>query len=335
MSKKTVAPVSNRDEEPRTLLEAIRYFADKDKALAFVARLRWPQGPVCPECAAKDIAFLATRRLWKCRACKKQFSVKVGTIFEDSPLGLDKWLPALWLLANCKNDISSYELARDLGVTQKTAWFMLHRIRLAMQSESFGQMEGEVEVDETYIGGSARFIHKSKKDRVIKGQTGMVGKAAVMGLLERHGLDKETGEVKCSTVRAKPVKSTRRKDLLPEIRANVRPGAEVFTDAHPSYNTLVEEYAHQAIDHAESYAEGKVHTNGLENFWSLLKRGIKGTYIAVEPFHLFRYVDEQVRRFNERDGTDWSRFVSVVRDIAGRRLTYRHLTGADLSPTGA
>jgi transposase-like protein len=317
--------------EPQTLVEAIRYFADKDLALQFVARLRWPSGIICPECHKQEATFLATRRLWKCRACKKQFSVKVGTIFEDSPLGLDKWLPALWMLANCKNGISSYELARDLGVTQKTAWFMLHRIRLAMQSESFDKMSGEVEVDETYIGGSARFMHKEKKDRVIKGQPGMVGKIAVMGLLERHGLD--NGE--CSTVRAKVVKGTRRKHLLPEVRANVERTATVFTDAMPTYTPLEQEYVHKVIDHAESYAIGNVHTNGLENFWSLLQRGIKGTYVAVEPFHLFRYLDEQVRRFNEREGTDCSRFVSVVKDIVGRRVTYVALTGANLTPRTA
>jgi transposase-like protein len=324
MPAKSVTP---KGAEPRTLVEAIRYFADPDAALEFVAQLRWPDGAVCPVCESTEVSFLSTRRIWKCKACKKQFSVKLGTILEDSPIGLDKWLPALWMLANCKNGISSYELARGLGVTQKTAWFMLHRIRLAMQSMTFSQLEGAVEVDETYIGGSARFMHQKKKDRIIQGQTGMVGKAAVMGLLERHGPDKD-----CSTVRAKVVKSNRRSVLLPAIRENVKAGSDLFTDALPSYTPLALEYAHKVIDHAEAYAIGNVHTNGLENFWSLLKRGIKGTYVAVEPFHLFRYLDEQVRRFNERKGTDRSRFVSVVRTIVGRRVTYAELTGANLTP---
>jgi transposase-like protein len=323
MPAKSVTPKS---AEPQTLVEAIRYFADPDAALEFVADLRWPDGAACPICESKEVSFLSTRRIWKCKGCKKQFSVKLGTILEDSPIGLDKWLPALWMLANCKNGISSYELARGLGVTQKTAWFMLHRIRLAMQSMTFAQMEGEVEIDETFIGGAARFMHKSKRERIIK-STGPSGKAVVMGLLERHGPDKD-----CSTVRARVVKSTRRPDLLPGIREHVKEGSSLFTDALPSYTPLAQQYAHNVIDHAESYAEGSVHTNGLENFWSLLKRGIKGTYVAVEPFHLFRYLDEQVRRFNERKGTDRSRFVSVVRTIVGRRVTYAELTGANLNP---
>jgi transposase-like protein len=226
MPAKSVTPKS---AEPRTLLEAIRYFADPDAALQFVAKLRWPDGAVCPECESTEVSFLSTRRIWKCKGCKKQFSVKLGTILEDSPIGLDKWLPALWMLANCKNGISSYELARGLGVTQKTAWFMLHRIRLAMQSMTFAQMEGEVEIDETFIGGAARFMHKSKRERIIK-STGPSGKAVVMGLLERHGPDKD-----CSTVRARVVKSTRRPDLLPGIREHVKEGSSLFTDALPSY----------------------------------------------------------------------------------------------------
>ena len=271
---------------PKTLVGAIRYFADPDVCLSFVANLRWPDGPVCPRCGNPAASFLKTRRIWKCLDCKKQFSVKVGTIFEDSPIGLDKWLPALWMIANCKNGVSSYEIARGLGVTQKTAWFMAHRIRLAMQTGTFKKLSGEVEIDETFIGGRARFMHKDKRAKKIKG-TGGLGKAAVMGLLERHGPGGH------STVTVKMMPNVRRKALLPEVREHVTPGAEVFTDALPSYKGLQADYIHNVIDHAESYAEGKIHTNGLENFWSLLKRGIKGTYVSVEPFHLFRYLDEQ------------------------------------------
>lgn len=149
---------------PRSLSDAIRFFADPDTALAFVVTLRWPSGVSCPHCKAEKPSFLRSRRIWKCRACRRQFSVKVGTIFEDSPLGLDKWLPALWMLANSKNGISSYELGRALGVTQKTAWFMLGRIRLAMQTKSFKKMKGEVEIDEAFIGGKAEFMHKDKRN---------------------------------------------------------------------------------------------------------------------------------------------------------------------------
>ena len=305
---------------PETLLGAVKFFSDPDVALAFVAKLRWPNGAVCPQCNAPEPSFLSTRRVWKCRACGKQFSVKVGTIFEDSPIGLDKWLPALWLVVNCKNGISSYEMARDLGVTQKTAWFMGHRIRLAMQTGTFGKMSGEVEVDETYIGGKARFMHKSKREEKIKG-TGGMGKAAVMGLLERHGEDGH------SRVKTKVVPNVRRSTLSPQVREHVAEGSEVFTDALKSYEDLGQDFIHQVIDHAESYAEGKVHTNGLENFWSLLKRAIRGTYVNVEPFHLFRYLDEQSFRFNSRKVTDGIRFLRVAAGIVGKRVTYKELIG--------
>lgn len=312
--------MDSNERLPETLTEAIRFFTDADVCLAFVAKLRWPNGVTCPRCAAPEPMFLSTRRLWKCRGCKKQFSVKVGTIFEDSPLGLDKWLPALWMVVNCKNGISSYEMARALGVTQKSAWFMNHRIRLAVQEGTFEPMSGEVEIDETFIGGKARNMHKAERERKITG-TGGMGKTAVMGLLERHGSDGY------SKVRAKVVPNVRRSTLRPEIKENVVEGSEVFTDALKSYADLSDAYTHAVIDHAECYAKGKVHTNGLENFWSLLKRSIKGTYVSVEPFHLFRYLDEQSFRFNTRKLSDGMRFLGAAVGIIGKRLTYDALTG--------
>jgi transposase-like protein len=252
---------------PASLLEAVTFFADPDTSLAFVARLRWPDGVVrCPRCQAAEATFLSTRRLWKCRACKKQFSAKVGTIFEDSPIALEKWLPALWLVVNCKNGISSYELGRALKVSQRAAWFMGHRLRLAVQSGGFGKISGEVEVDETFIGGKARFMHKGKRAERITGR-GPIGKTAVMGLLERHGEDGH------STIKvARVVPNTKRKSLSPEVRAHVEEGSEIFTDTLMSYADLGADYVHGVINHAERYVEGKIHTNGLENFWSLLKR---------------------------------------------------------------
>jgi transposase-like protein len=285
-----------------------------------VANLRWPTGPVCPECEGVEPSFLKTRRLWKCKACKKQFSVKVGTIFEDSPIGLDKWLPALWMVVNCKNGVSSYEIARALGVTQKTGWFMTHRIRLAMQTGTFKKFSGEVEIDETFIGGRARFMHKRKRAKKIKG-TGGVGKAAIMGLLERNGPDGH------SIVRLKAIPTVRCAALLPEVQKQVVSGAEVFTDEWRAYKGLEADYIHKVIDHAEAYAEGKIHVNGLENFWSLLKLAIKGTYVSVEPFHLFRYLDEQAYRFNARKTDDLRRFVRAVHGIAGKRIMYQDLIG--------
>jgi transposase-like protein len=267
---------------PRTLLEAIRYFEDQDVATEFVASLRWPDGPECPSCGGKDHSFLKTRRLWKCKTCMRQFSVKQGTIFEDSPIPLDKWLASIWLIANAKNGVSSHELARGIGLTQKSAWFVLHRIRLAMQTGTFRKLSGEVEVDETFIGGKARNMHKTERDRRVTGR-GPKDKIAIVGALERGG-----------EVRASVVPTRKKRDLQGHVRGNVRPGSQVFTDDLESYVGLGGEFAHETIDHAEEYVRGQVHTNGIENFWALLKRGLGGTYVGVAPFHLFRYLDEQV-----------------------------------------
>ena len=310
---------------PTTLREAILYFADQDRALDFIVQLRWPNGVVCPRCGGESPSFLSTRRIWKCRECRQQFSAKVGTIFEDSPLGWEKWLPALWLLANAKNGISSYEVARALGVTQKTAWFMLGRIRLAMQTKSFKKMRGDVEADETFVGGLSRNMHKSKRARLTG--TGTVDKVAVMGLLQRKRRGKH------STVRATVVPNTKGRELVPRVIANVEQKSNVYTDALQSYRALSKHnYLHAAIDHAVRYVDGKVHTNGLENFWSLLKRSIKGTYVSVDPIHLFRYVDEQTYRFNERKRNDLQRFVGVLKHVIGKRLTYKELISADMLP---
>lgn len=313
---------------PRTLAEAFRFFADPDRANEFVVNLRWPGGVACPNCGTDKPSFLRSRRIWKCRSkvcSKRQFSIKVGTIFEDSALGLDKWLPALWLLSNAKNGISSYELARALGVTQKTAWFMLSRIRLAMQTKSFAKMKGEVEIDEAFIGGKAEFMHKAKRNKGAR-RHGQWDKAMVFGMLQRKRRNKH------STVVLHHVPGVKRKELMPHIQANVEHGSNVYTDAFRSYRTLEQDYKHAAIDHAVAYARGNVHTNGLENFWSLLKRAIKGTYISVDPFHLFRYLDEQAFRFNRREETDQGRFVRVLRAIIGKRLTYAELISADMVP---
>ncbi|MBZ5558765.1 MAG: IS1595 family transposase [Acidobacteriia bacterium] len=313
-----------------TLLDAVKYFSDKEVAIGFMASLRWPDGVACPNCDSKEVTFLKTRLIWKCRGCQKQFSVKVGSLFEDSPIGLDKWLPALWMLVNCKNGISSYELARDLGVTQKTAWFMLHRLRLAIHAKSFNKMGGTVEVDETFIGGKARNMHAGKRKRLgISQSRSMIGKVAVMGLLERH--TKDDGS---SQVRFKVIANRKKHQLEQVVTENVAIGANIYTDALKSYDRMGERgYVHGVIDHAEEYVDGAVHTNGLENFWSLLKRALKGTYVSVEPFHLFRYLDEQVYRFNNRKLTDAKRFVDAAASLFGKRLTYTALTGKDVPET--
>jgi transposase-like protein len=306
------------EHEPQTLQEAVLYFADPDNCLSYMVARRWPKGVTCPICGSASVSFLQNQRRWQCSThhSRRQFTLKTGTIFEDSPLGLDKWLPCVWLITNAKNGISSHEVARALGVTQKTAWFMLHRVRLAHQGGDGGKLGGEVEVDETFIGGKARNMHRDVRLRRITG-TGGKDKTAVMGIVKRGG-----------AIRTSVVPNVKKKVLGPEVRKHVEAGSIVYTDALASYDDLVKDYQHLVIDHAVCYVDGKVHTNTLENFWSLLKRGLRGTYISIEPFHLFRYLDEQAFRYNNReDMNDSDRFDLAVRQIVGKRLTYAELTG--------
>lgn len=313
---------------PVSLADACAYFADPDNALRFLAELRWPDGVKCPHCQTDDPSFLKTRRIWKCRKCRRQFSIKVGTIFEDSPLGLDKWLPALWMLANSKNGISSYEVGRALHVTQKTAWFMLGRIRAAMASKSFGRFDGEVEIDESFLGGKYKNMHLSKRARLGQGQNARRTKVGVFGVLERP-----KGKNGVSRVRTTVVNDTSAKAILGRVESAVRPGSRVYTDEDSGFGALERRYIREAINHAHEYVRDQVHTNGIENFWSLLKRTIKGTYVAIDPFHVIRYLDEQVFRFNNRRASDGDRFVAVVDSLLGKRLTWDQLTGAELATT--
>ena len=321
---------------PNTLTEAIEYFSDPAVTLAFMMTVRWPDGEIaCPMCGSKAVRFLASRKVWQCGShhLRRTFSLKTGTIMEDSPLPLNKWLAAIWLLVNCKNGISSYEIARDLDITQKSAWFMLQRIRLAMQEGSLMKVGGSgkvVEVDETFIGGAARKMNSKRHRKAVaeakgldetQGYNRFGGKAIVMGMLERGG-----------KVVAKVVKSRHRTTLVPEVLKHVEPKSELHTDEYRSYGIFSESYSpadfeHKVIDHSIAYVDGNVHTNGMENFWSLLKRGLRGTYVSVEPFHLFRYLDEQMFRFNERENTDRGRFLRVMSMLGGKRLTYKQLIG--------
>jgi len=311
--------------EPKTLQEAILFYADPDNCLQTMVARRWPNGVTCPTCGSTDVRFLANQKRWECKAkhAKKQFSAKVGTIFEDSPIGLDKWLTATWMISNCKNGVSSWEMHRTLGVTQKTAWFMLHRIRLGMQNTPTKKLAGTVEADESFFGGKAANMHLDKLTRYRMGKRrigGTEGKVAVMGLLERHG-----------EARVQVLPNTRAYHIRTNIIEHVEKGSTVYSDALRSYRNLpVDGFTHEFIDHAEAYARGAVHTNGLENFWSLMKRAIKGTYVSVEPFHLQAYADEQAFRFNNRkEMGDADRFNKVLTQIVGKRLTYAELTGKD------
>jgi transposase-like protein len=325
---------------PKTLQEAITYFADPERAFVYAVNWRWPDGVItCPRCGGEKHSFIKTRLLWFCKGCKKQFTVKVGTIFEDSPIPLDKWMTAMWMLVNCKNGISSYELAKAIGITQKSGWFVLQRLRAALAGGSFGNSGGpgtEFEADETFIGGLGKNMHKDRKLRLHQIRSQQVrgdiqpGKTAVMGILSRDE----------RKVRATVVPNLRRTTLQAEILNSVPHGAAVYTDQALAYDGLADKYAHEVVNHLEQYVKGRVHTNGLENFWSLLKRGLNGTYVAVEPFHLFRYVDEQVFRYNNRKTkdqnlTDADRFNLALSQIGRKRLTFAEVTGKSGSQANA
>jgi transposase-like protein len=312
----------------KTLQQAIQHFTDAENCRQFMVFMRWPDGvPACPYCGATKVTWMPNAKAYRCYSDHKpqKFSLKTGTIFEDSPIGFDKWLPAVWLLSNSKNGISSYELHRAMGVTQKTAWFMLHRIRLAMESGTFKKMgfSGKpVEVDETFVGGKFKNMHKSKKAKLELALRGD-NKIPVMGILDRY----------TRQVRAKVIPNVTRATLQAEILKNVVPVGKVYTDAAVGYEGLkAMHFVHKTVNHLNEYVRGEVHTQGIENFWSLLKRGLNGTYVAVEPFHLDRYVAEQVFRYNNRATkdnplTDGDRFMLAVSQISGKRLTYAELTG--------
>jgi len=326
------------ERQPQTLMEAVRYFADADRTHRLAVELRWPRGVICPTCKGADVRyFVATaknrktgkttpRPLFECKAkhAKRQFTVKTGSIFEDSALPLDVWFVAIWSVANCKNGISSYELSRATGITQKSAWHVLHRIRLAMEAGGLEKMGGIVESDETYIGGLAKNMHEAKrKARITKANAS--DKAAVMGILQRGD-----GTIP-SRVHARVIRDANAKVLQGAIREKVEPGSMLFTDSLLSYRGLSKDYFHAYVNHAVEYVVGHVHTNGVENFWSLLKRTIKGTYVSVDPTHLNRYLGEQAFRFNERKDNDLGRFRNVLGSVAGKRLTWKDLTNHALS----
>jgi transposase-like protein len=305
-------------EAPETLQTAIVYFSDPDRCFQYALNLRWQNGVVsCPRCGSENHSFISTRRLWFCKGCKKQFTLKVGTIFEDSPLGLDKWMCAFWMVCNCKNGVSSCEVARALGITQKSAWFMLHRIRRAMATDT-GLLSGTIEMDETFVGGKVKNMHRSKRPKGTGASgkpVGATAKTIVVGMVERGG-----------RVRAEVVQERTCEVLSQIAHDNIASGSKLITDEWSGYNTANFERA--IINHAEAYVRGLIHTNGIENFWSLLKRQLGGTYISVEPFHLFRYIDEQAFRYNNRKNKDdQARFELAMRNVFGKRLTYNELTG--------
>jgi transposase-like protein len=321
-------------DTPQTLQQAIQYFSDEQTCIDAVAFMRWPDGPRCPYCVGEDAKnpyYIKTAKRWKCRSCRNQFSVKKFTIFEDSPISLQKWLPALWMLVSCKNGISSYEIHRAIGVSQKTAWFMLHRLRLALKAKDLGfKLGGKdgsgVETDECFVGGRVQNMHRNKHTKYMLDSRGPnFNKTIVHGILDRD----------LRQVRASVVPDTKRETLQNQILKNVKFGSTVYTDAAVAYESgLQRRFIHDVVDKTQTYVRGRVHVNGMENFWALMKRSLKGTYVAVEPFHLERYVDEQVFRFNNRATkdnplTDADRFLLALSQVAGKRLTFAELTGKD------
>ncbi|HUA07985.1 MAG TPA: IS1595 family transposase [Candidatus Acidoferrales bacterium] len=334
---------------PRTLLEAVTYFSDLERAHEYFVAVRWPNGVACPRmgCGSADVRKIdrvvmvrpkplpgerrgphgskppkvpVTRHLWLCKDCDRQFTATVGTIFEDSGIGLDKWLPATWLLSADRNGISSCELARALSVRQSTAWFMLHRIRTAMMEpgdnpEPFG---GEVEADETWIGGKLKFSKRARR-RQREGQPWdpNLTKTAVLGVVQRGG-----------RARAWSIPNRSRRTMLPRIVDAIRPDATLYTDGDWAMYSIGKNFfaSHYWINHSLEYVRGRVHTNNIEGFWSVLRRTIGGTYIHVNPRHLDRYLAEQCFRFNERQNKDGPRFNAVLKGADSKRLTYEQLT---------
>ncbi len=319
--------------KPKTLQQAIQHFNDEQVCIDAVAAMRWPDGkPVCPKCGGKEHYYLASQKRWKCRngKCAKQFSVKIGTIFEDSPIPLTKWMMAMWMIAAAKNGISSWEIHRAIGITQKSAWFMMHRIRLAMKNGSLLKLgSGPVEADETFVGPDPQKMHKKRRAKLQAIATAQgekyrsAGKTIVFGMVDRD----------MRQVRAMVVPNVKRSTLQDKILNNIEAGAQVITDDFPTYRyALADKFVHDIIDHTKEYVKGVVHTQSIDNFWSLLKRTLRGTYVAVEPYHLDRYIDEQSFRYNNRGSKknpvhDGERFEMVLSQVAGQRLTYKELTG--------
>lgn len=309
------------EKQPQTLMEAIQYFSNEAVCVEYLCKLHYDLAkPVCPHCGSLHITGLKSRPKFQCneKGCRKQFSMKKGTVMQESAIPITKWMPAMWLVANDKNGISSCELARALGVQQKTAWFMLHRIRKGMENEFPAMMEGVCEVDETYVGQKSKHMSPARRIKagIGSGKSRSSNKTVVMGIIQRGGV-----------VKAKVVDSAKRSQLLPEVFATVAEGATIYTDALKSYTPLESRYTHKTIDHAKSFVQGEIHTNSLENFWCLLKRSLKGTYVQVAPEHLDSYVTEQAFRFNNRKKNDAQRFDMVATQIFGKSLTYKELTG--------
>lgn len=300
----------------KNLIEATQYFSDKQRCIDYLTKIRWNGNATCTHCKHDKIYELkgATKR-YKCASCRKQFSATKGSIFENSPVSLQKWFVAIYLMTSHKKGISSLQLSKDISVTQKTAWFMLQRIRFALETHTFSApvMTNTVECDETYIGGKNKNRHASKKVANAQGRS-TKDKTPVFGLVERNG-----------RVVAMKVKSTTKEEIHPIISNHIVEGAKVMTDEWTAYKGLDARFNHAIVKHGEGiYVVGDCHTNTIEGFWSLLKRGIVGIYHQVSVKHLDKYVDEFEFRYNNRTLTEYEKFESML-SLSGKRLTYGSL----------
>jgi transposase-like protein len=315
--------ISVINKRPRTLMAAMAYFSDADTCEQYLASIRWPDHqPICPKCGKANAVKLQTRNVYQCkeRGCRRQFRLKAGTIFEDSPLPLQKWFVAGWMLATCRNGISSYELARTIGVKQLSAWHMLHRLREVIKPGGNRKLCGVVESDESFVGGLLKNMHRHKRrhikrTNIVWGNQYGANRTIVHAFLERGG-----------EVRARVIPRIVHSEMQAHARKHIEPGTNIYTDAHQVYKGLEKDFEHQWVSHMYEYVRGNVHTNGLECFFSCLRRTIRGTYVAVDPEHLEAYCDEQAYRYTYRKDGEWERFDRLMHRVVGKRLMYSELT---------